>query len=272
MLGIVGCTSKEVPVQRSDVYELAGTEIPAYYYADYVDAAIAKVRLEKVGFDVLGSYASLPKYKTFIVTSPELKEAANSPFRGFAAIARIVIDSEHQRIAYTNPLYFGKAFLQQDFDYKSAKLVSEKLEQAFGERSSSPDKLPYERLAGYHYMVGMPYYGDMLQLADGNTSALLAQMESYGDGNNTVFRLDIDDDRVLFGVLLSKKAESFVEKLGMRNAELLPYMILIEGGKAVALDPKYYISLGYPQLSMSEFMGIATIPGTIERELRAIFH
>lgn len=269
---MAGCASKDVPVEQSDTAELSGVEIPAYYYAAYADVDEARQLLESEGFKVLGSYASAPKGVTLVVTSDELKKAASKPFRAFASVVRILVDAEHQRIAYTNPVYFGRAYLQQDFDYDTSKRILQKLTRAFGAKTSAPDSLAYEQLADYHFMVGMPYYGDMLQLAEGNTSALLASVEKENEDNATVFRLVLDKDRMLLGVPLSKKAESFVDKLGTQNAELLPYMVLIESGHAVAPDPKYYIALGYPGLTMSEFMGIATVPGTIERELRKLFH
>jgi hypothetical protein len=64
------------------------------------------------------------------------------------------------------------------------------------------------------------------------------------------------------------KTEGFVNKIGADKAILLPYTILIEGGKAYALHPKYYIALSYPLLSMGQFMDISSVPDAIEKALK----
>lgn len=273
VLYFAGCATKKEGVETQEALNhLPGTDIPAYYYAAYVDTAIVKTRLETAGFEVLGTYVSAPECETVLATSAELKKMGNRSLRAFATVVRILIDHEQQRIAYTNPVYFSRAYLQLDFDYEMAQRVSKQLELALGEHTPSPDSMPFGQLAGYHFMVGMPYYGDMLKIAEGNTTSLLSSVESYRDGNASIFRLNLADNRILVGIALSKKTEAFVSRLGAQNAEILPYTILIEGDKAVALDPKYYIPLNYPMLNMTELMGIATVPGAIERDLRAVFH
>ena len=45
----------------------------------------------------------------------------------------------------------------------------------------------------------------------------------------------------------------------------------VEEGKAKMLAPKYYIAISYPQLTMGEFMTIASVPGAIEKDLAKPF-
>jgi hypothetical protein len=43
---------------------------------------------------------------------------------------------------------------------------------------------------------------------------------------------------------------------------------MIQNGKATILDPKYYLALSLPNLSMGKFMKIATTPDSIEKEIK----
>ena len=75
----------------------------------------------------------------------------------------------------------------------------------------------------------------------------------------------------MIGVKLSRSTSRFVKKIGYQNSELLPYPILIENNVAKILDPKYYIAVMYPMLSMSEFMTIASIPDSIQKDCDKVF-
>jgi hypothetical protein len=55
-------------------------------------------------------------------------------------------------------------------------------------------------------------------------------------------------------------------RIGTNNAELLPCTILIEGNEAKILNPKYYISIMYPLLQISEFITRATVPRAIIKD------
>ena len=86
-----------------------------------------------------------------------------------------------------------------------------------------------------------------------------------------VFIQKLDNGSTLVGIKLRKRTNKFIDKIGTNNAALLPYPILIEDGKAKILDPKYYISVMYPRLQMSEFMTIATVPGAIVKDCERVF-
>jgi len=103
----------------------------------------------------------------------------------------------------------------------------------------------------------MPYYQDMLELKDGAK-----------DVKNALYSIKLDNGATLYGVKMSKASENFISTIGEDKALVLPYTILIEGGKAYALHAKYYLALSYPKLTMGEFMKISSIPGAIERKLK----
>lgn len=251
--------------------EPAGGDVNAYYYAAYLDPSEAESKLKSAGFEVIGHYAATEKSKTLIITNSALRTAAGKPGRGFGAILRVLVDGEHRRIAVTNPVYFGKAFLQKDYDPVLAEQLTKSLANALGTMSVSEDSFAFDELEGYHFMIGMPYYEDVYELAEGDTAALVAKLDTYNGGKNIVFKLSVGEGKTLVGYALSDKTEAFVETIGKQNAEILPYTILIEEGKATALAAKYYIAISYPLLTTGEFMRIVNTPGAIEKELSAPF-
>ncbi|UFS62467.1 hypothetical protein LOH54_12565 [Sulfurimonas sp. HSL-3221] len=251
--------------------EPIGEKVSAYYYAPYQDKAAVMSTLQAAGFEIVGRYATTDKSETIVMTTEALKAAAKKPGRGFGAVLRVLVDGENQRIAVTNPVYFGKAFFQSEYDHTLGDTLTAALQKALGDLSVSEDAFEYDKLAGYHFMIGMPYYEDTYALAEGDTQALLSKLETYNDGRSVVFKLPLGEGKVLVGYALSDETKSFVKTIGAKNAEILPYTILIEEGKAQALAAKYYIAISYPLLSMGEFMQIVNTPGAIEEELSTPF-
>jgi len=49
------------------------------------------------------------------------------------------------------------------------------------------------------------------------------------------------------------------------------YESMIKEGKAVILDPKYYLALSLPLLHMSDFMKIASSPEEIEKDIKRAY-
>ena len=189
--------------------------------------------------------------------------------RGFAASLRVLIDTKNKQISVTNPLYVAKAFLQDDFDQKAVTPILEDIRKALPGLKNSEDALKFTLLPKYHFMVSMPYYEDMIVIAEGDD--LLAKAKARNGGKDIVFVQQISKDRTLIGVNLGKRTGKFIKKVGVKNAGLLPYPILIEDGEAKILDPKYYISVMYPMLKMSEFMKISTVPGAIQQDCENLF-
>lgn len=272
LLGFSGCASKtEAPKKAEGPAEPHGQEIAAYYYAPFQTSEALQAKLQEAGFDLVGTYQPTKKSETILVTTAELKAAANKPGRGFGAVVRLLVDEENNRVAVSNPVYFGKAFFQDDYDHALGLKLTDALKSAAGEWTPAPDQYDYDDLGGYHFMVGMPYYEDVDELAEGDTAALLEKAESYKKGKEVVFVLPIGEGRTLVGMKLSKRTSKFVKKIGEQNAQILPYAVLIEEGKAVSLAAKYNIAISYPLLSMGEFMTIATVPGAIEKDLKKVF-
>lgn len=231
------------------------TALPAYYDAPFATAKSVKSKLEKAGFKVLStsSPASKSNLKVLVFTNNALTKLASKTSRGFAAIQRVIVDSKSKTVRVTNPSYWLKAFMQKDFKAGSDKSIKASITKALGKLTATKDVLDAGDLAGYHFMMAMPYYEDMIEV--------------NAKGKKKLFELKLANGSKLIGVSMGK-TEGFVNKIGADKAILLPYTILVEGGKAYALHPKYYIALSYPLLSMGQFMDISSVPDAIEKALK----
>ncbi len=246
--------------------------VSTYLHAPFVDVAQAKANLEKAGFRVL-SVTPLNKkgtLKTVTFTSDELLDMAKKRNSGFVGVMRLLVNKENNEIAVTNPLYFARAYMGEAYDREKAEAVVRKLNSAFKGLQNSGDKLKFTLLPKYRFMEGMPYYKDMVTIAKGASSgALLEKLKTKGKALD--FVQQIGPDSYLVGVELGKRTSKFIKKTGYHNAFLLPYPVLIEKGEAKIMDPKYYISVNYPKLKMSQFMKIATVPDAIKNDCRKLF-
>ena len=99
----------------------------------------------------------------------------------------------------------------------------------------------------------------------------IAKAKAYKKGKAIVFELKLSETSTLLGYDLGKRTKKFVKKIGRANAAILPWCVSVENGQAKALNAKYYIALSYPLLDMGGFMGIATVPGAITKDLEKAF-
>jgi len=260
-------TSPEVGMVKDGV-------VSTYLRGAYMTTEQAEGQLKSAGFEVIAS-ASVDKsgkLKSIIFTHPILKKLADKDKRGFSATLRLLVDEDNKQISIANPVYFLAAFLQDQNSLDDSKELLTMLQKAFGGLKDSKENIKYDDLAKYHFMAGMPYYGEMIEVGkDASATELLSKVKSYNDGKSLAFSLKLSENRILVGINLSKRTGKFIDKIGTSNALLLPYPVLIENGQAKILDPKYYLALSYPMLSMSQFMTIATVPGAIEKDCKKIF-
>ncbi len=266
-----GCATKEASVATG----LEGTDVPAYmqgFDSAYVDVKTAEKRLKAAGYDIVATYKPVKKGTTIVFTNDELKAEAAKPKRGHAAILRLFVDAQEKMISFSNPVYFGKAYMQDQYNHAVFNAQLEKINKAFPGLKASPDKWAFDGLASYHFMVGMPYYEDPDELAKGTNEELLAKANGYKKGKLKVFELKLSDNSYLVGYELGKRTSKFVKKIGRANAGLLPWCIAIEDGVASALSAKYHIAISYPLLDMNGFMGIMTVPGAVVKDLSKPFN
>jgi hypothetical protein len=240
-------------------------DVSAYLVGKHVDAATAAETLKGAGYEVVATYPSVENGHTIVFTNAALKAEGAKPNRAHAAVLRLFVDDQEKKISITNPVYFGKAFMQDDYNENVHKGELNKINGLFPGLVGSQDILSFGDLAGYRFMFGMPYYEDSDTLAKGSNDELLGKLK------NPVFTLKLSDKSTLVGYELSADTKGFVKTIGRANAAVLPYCIAIEDGKATALAPKYYLAVSYPKLTMGEFMTISNVPGAITAELEAAF-
>jgi hypothetical protein len=244
--------------------------ISAYLRGPLTSVAQVKADLKNAGFEILGTH-DIDKKGDLIsitVTCPSLKKMANKKTRGFMAVLKVLVDEVNKQISISNPLYFAKAYLQDDFDKAAATKVLDKLNQTFEGLTNAKDGMEFDDLDSYHFAMSMPYYEDMESVASADNTKLLEKAKASG---SVVFELPLDNGATLLGVKLDKRTTKFAKKIGAKNASVIPYTVLIEDGEAKVLAPKYNLALHYPLLSMTGFMTIATVPGAILKDCKKIF-
>ncbi len=246
-------------------------EVSAYLAGAYISVADAETKLKAGGFEVLATYESVKDGHTIIFTCPSLKKEAAKPNRANIAVMKLFVDDETKRISLANPLYFGKAYMQQDYDHAVFSAVAAKLEALFPDLTPSADKMEFGKLASYRFAPGMPFYEDVDFLGEGTSAELLAKLKEYKKGKDFIYEVKISDDTTLVGYGLSAGTKRFVTKIGRQNAGLLPWPIVVSGGETTTLKTEYYITLNYPLLDMTLFREIAPSARDIIKDLRKPF-
>ena len=276
-----------------------------YMISPYEMADSVESKLAAAGFEVLARVKPIKKkdIETFVLTNDYIKKLANRPTRGLlASVIRVTVNKDMGQVRITNPLLYFKAYLQDDYKEGDEQPVVDALMKAFpnaimtdmqknedGEMvDANVEKLPGDSLADYHFMIGMPYYHDMDELAENTDINVLLKKLKKGakkikstgkKSQNLSYLIELSPTRYVAGLRLSKRTEKFAKKIGLKNIGLLPWGVLIEvieedGVKvayAKALNAKYRIALNYSDLDMGGFMGIMTVPGAITKELSKVF-
>ena len=242
--------------------------ISAYLRGEFMEAKALEDKLKAAGFEVLSTAPINKKGDliSIVFTNKDIVGMASKAKRGFMGALRALVDTKEKSISITNPLYMAKGFMQEDFDEKSAKKILVNLLIEFPNLKNAKDALKFQLLSKYQFMNGMPKYENMIEVAAG--ADLLERLK---DNKKVVFTQKLDNGSTLIGIQLAKRTRKFTKRIGRNNAAMLPYPVLIEDGKAMILDPKFYISFMYPLLQMSEFMTIATIPDAMIKDCEKVF-
>ncbi len=246
-------------------------DISAYLVGAHTDVETVKNRLSRAGFEVIAEYTPVEEGTTLVFTNSALKAEGAKEKRAHAAVLRVFIDDKEKMISITNPVYFGRAFMQDDYEESVFEVQLASINGAFAGLEGSKDKLEDDDIAGFHFMMGMPYYEDPDELAEASNSELLTKVRAYDGGKKVIFELKLSDKSTLVGYDIGSETKGFIKDIGRANASVLPYCISVEDGEATALAAKYYLAISYPLLSMGEFMTISSVPGEINEELSKPF-
>lgn len=244
--------------------------VSAYLHTSYMKVKDVEAALKKAGFEILSTFKLNKKgsVTSIVFTDKLLSKNAAKARRGFAGALRAVVDKEDNLVSISNPVYLQKAFMQDEYNEKVALSALKKIQDNFKDLKESDEVVKFRMLGRYHFMENMPYYQDMQTVASESNSVLLKKAL---DSNKVVYQQHLSNGSIVVGIKLDPKTEKFVKNIGYQNAEMLPYPVLIEQGKAKILDPKYYIPVMYPSLKMSQFMKIATVPGAISKNADKVF-
>lgn len=246
--------------------------------------------LKQNGLDVLGEYRPAGDANRWLIvfSSSELEDAVKQVggLTGFAVTLRIALTKEGGKVlvSYTNPEYWGNAYFRDDFDKVSSKYntLKTKLEKAMkasgtfkGTSFGSEKGLTAKDLRKYHYMMGMPYFDDTVELEDFDSyKAAVAKIETNlkkGVPNvKQVYKKSIPGKEItLYGFALSgedgeSKFMPIIDIGKPKHTAFLPYEVLVVGKEVHMLHGRYRIALSFPDLTMGTFSKIMSTPGNIE--------
>ncbi len=254
-----------------------------------------KENLNKNNFKILGEYmpANDKNRYVIVVTNNDLLNAVKKfgGLRAFAAATRIAITKENGKtlVSYLNPIYWGNAYFQDDYDKIKANIrsLAKKLKMATalkGKKKYKPfgskDGIDEDDLRDYHYMITMPYFEDIVELAKfkSHKNAVDKIEKNLKKNKNTkrIYRVDVPGKNLtLFGVGLSgKKGESnflpTIDNSHPKKTAFLPYEILVNGNAVIMLHGRYRIAISFPDLGMVTFTKIISAPGNIESMMKSL--
>ncbi len=234
--------------------------LSTYYAAQPQRVEDLKAKLESNGFKIVAITTPLKGKTVLTITNDELLHT-----NSFASTLNVLVNGTDE-IRVQNPSYFGAAYLQDRFKYGQFTKTLRALQSALGDLYEVGDKFELSELAEYQFMFGMPQFEDTIEIAEGNN--LTDRLSGKKASKYVAYILKLPNGSILVGHKLRGRTNKFLNKIeAERNTNILPYKAMIRDGKAVILDPKYYLALSLPRLSMSEFMKIASAPAEIEKDI-----
>jgi hypothetical protein len=257
---------------------------------------LVKTNLQSSGLEVIGEYMPAKDSKRWIiaVTSSDLAAAVKKEggLRGFAAVLRVAITKEgsNVNITYTNPVYWGNAYFQDDFSKVAAnyKSFSNKMIAAMkksgtykGTYFGSEEGVELDDVRDYQYMFGMPEFDDVVTLGEFNSfeaakNKIDANIKAGISGLKLVYAYEIPGTKLkLYGFAINgaNGESSFLPTIDLgspKHTAFLPYEVLVNDDEVVMLHGRYRIALAFPDLTMGTFSKIMSTPGDIEDALKKV--
>lgn len=239
--------------------------------------------LEAEGFRLLGEYQPMAGSRVLICTrEDQLDAAATTDLGGFAAVTRVAL-TEVGDVIQTSCFHPDWMAASCRLNRSLSSLLPA-LERVLGELKpfGSEKGIAASDLRTYHYMFGMPYFDDVLELAvyEDHAQALAAVeagLKAQAGGVGELARVALPGrESVLFSVAITQGDGADAQVLETcdtgerRHTAHLPYELLVEGNRVLALHAKFRIANSFPDLSMGTFMKIVKAPGAIEDALEAV--
>lgn len=276
---------------------LTAQEIPAYYKITTLKGSMQEAKTQVVNalkaknFKIFGSYspAGNPAYKVICFTRNDIYAITliGKDQRILASMLKVGLlkTSSGIEVSLLNPEYIFNAYLRDHITAYESKLnaitadVKSALKTVGTEFKPFGGSMTKKELRKYHYMLGMPYFDDPVELntfSSFEEGARIIEKNLAAKKGNTlkVYRLRFDKSKLAVygvGLLDKEKGEAyFLPKIGSSHIAALPYEIVLIGNKALMLHGKYRLALHWPELSMGQFMKISSTPGDIEDMMEAL--
>lgn len=238
--------------------------LSAYYAAQPQTVEEVKEKLKNNGFTILAQAEVLKGHTVLSITNEELQHTNT-----FLAVLNMHVDTKNE-IRIQNPSYFAKAYLGEKFKHGDFIETLKALQVVLGDMYMVKDVYETAELDDFQFMMGMPRFEDMMEIVEGEN--FLSKLESEKSKKYIAYTLKFSNGETLVGHKLRKKTNKFLYKIhAERNTNLLPYQSIIKKDKVVILDPKYYLALALPLLSMSDFMKIAATPDEIVKDIKRAY-
>jgi len=252
LAGLTVCAS--AAGTKLDISAPAPKVLSTYYSAKAQSADKVKSALKANGFTILAVTAPISGSTVITVTNKELT-STNS----WLAALNVLVDSNEVRIQ--SPLYFGTAYLGSTAKYGNFATTLKSFQTALGDLNTVKDEFAAAKLPRYQFMLGMAHVDDTIEVSDAADVSKL-------DKKYVAYTLKLPNGSTLVGHNLIGRTNKFLLKVdAVQNAQILPYKSMITNGKAEILDPKYYLAVSLPLLSMGDFMHISSAPGEIEKDI-----
>ncbi len=217
--------------------------------ANSIDSLTSK--LKDNGFNVLATTNNI-----LTITNAQL-QATNT----YLATLQVYVGASVTKVQ--NPAYFGLAYLNDNYKKGQFKSTIDSLTKALGSLKDSEEKLEADDIAGYHFMMGMPYFSDSIIVADADN------IYTKVAGNQKIlYSLTLPNGTLLVGHKLNPATKGFLKTLHQTtNGQILPYEALVFSNQVKIMNPKFYLALSLPKLTMGQFMKISDIPDKIEEDI-----
>lgn len=238
--------------------------------------------LQAQGFEVVGTYDPYPGARVICVTDQALKAAAARARQGgFGVVQRVAVTEGQDKklqVSYVNPVYLGTAYGLGTLEGVAARLKTALgALQDFGSKGIEPDRL---KAGTYRYGIFMPtfYNVDLLkEHPDYKTAVETVEknLAAGAGGTKKIYRVDLPGKEVsVFGVGLVKGAidgpgkgdkdtdkeiMDVIDWQELRHTAYLPYELMVEGNRVIALAARFRIAVHFPDTSMMGEHGFTKI-------------
>lgn len=257
--------------------ELSGSELVSVIRS-------TKQHLTDAGFEIVGEYTPYAGSHVVIVSNSELLQLAKKERNASYMVGiRVGLAARNDKIQVS---YNNLAYLKNAYQVKGdVSDIADALSEALGgnlRQFGSKRGLTARKLSGYHYSFGMEYFEDELELAEyqSHDDAKLAvkyNIDARKGGVYPVYEIKIPGtNRVVFGVGMTEgfsSDETIMNSIDFSDTSHishLPYEILVDDEKVVALHPRFRIAIDFPDLKMvgsRSFYSIINSPGEIHKAL-----